>query len=101
MAGIEALAVGTPVVSTDLGDCRRLTMEPGLLVRPRDSQELGAALAQILGGPLHEYRSIQLAGRATASRDFDIVKCAQEYWTVYEDVLSVGTRNHRPSGGVL
>lgn len=99
MAGIEALAVGTPVVSTDLGDCRRLTMEPDLLVRPHDSHELGTALAQLLGRPPEEYRSIQLAGRAAAARDFDIVKCARAYGALYLEVLSAATPNRRPSGG--
>jgi glycosyltransferase involved in cell wall biosynthesis len=98
MAGIEALAVGTPVVSTDLGDCRRLTMEADLLVPPRDPGALGHALTRLLDRSPEEYRALQQAGRAVAARDFDIAECARAHRAVYVGVTT-NLKRRRWSGG--
>lgn len=41
---IEALSVGIPVVSTDVGDCRALTSDYGFIAPPRDPQSLSQQL---------------------------------------------------------
>ncbi|WP_144762302.1 glycosyltransferase [Curtobacterium sp. 9128] len=97
MAGIEALAVGTPVVSTDLGDCGRLTMKPEFLVPPRDPEALGRALTRVLSGSEAEYRSLQAAGREAATRHFDIAKCAAAYYALYLDARDELGRRRRMS----
>jgi glycosyltransferase involved in cell wall biosynthesis len=49
----EAMAAGTPVVSTDVGDCRRLLEDGrlGILVPPDDPAAMAEALARILDAP--------------------------------------------------
>lgn len=51
MAILEAMAVGTPVVATDLGGSAELVRhgETGLVVPPRDPDALGAALERLAG----------------------------------------------------
>lgn len=51
LVGIEALARGVPVISTDVGGCGEFVLEPGLLVAPDSPRELEKALEafQVLG----------------------------------------------------
>lgn len=50
---VEALAMGTPVIATDVGGVRALLDEgrAGLLVRPGDVEELVAAIQRLVGDP--------------------------------------------------
>lgn len=45
---LEALAVGIPVVATDVGDSARIVGSAGRVVPPRDPDELGGAIADLL-----------------------------------------------------
>jgi glycosyltransferase involved in cell wall biosynthesis len=50
---IEAASVGRPIVTTDVPGCREVVthMVNGLLVQPRDSQALAAAIEKLVGEP--------------------------------------------------
>lgn len=44
---LEAAACGTPVVATNVGDCREVSDEAGLTVRPEDPQAIAGALSRL------------------------------------------------------
>ena len=69
---VEAMACGTPVVSTEYDGSRELLEGGNLgpLVPPRDPQRLAEALRSLLTDPLRRERLSRL-GRARVERDFD------------------------------
>ena len=70
---LEALAVGRPVVTTDVPGCRTTVIEGenGLLVPPRDATALAAAMLRLAeDAPLRE--RMGRASRALAASRFDV-----------------------------
>jgi glycosyltransferase involved in cell wall biosynthesis len=72
MSIIEAMLTGLPVVATDIRGPREQVVHggTGLLVPPRRSAPLGAALARLAGDPALRAR-MGAAGRARALEHFD------------------------------
>lgn len=79
MSQIEALAVGTPVVATDVGDVRWLleTSGGGICVPPGDEDAFYAACAELLGDP-ERRRELAAAALASAPR-FDAPAMVSRY----------------------
>ena len=70
---LEAMAMGRPVVVTDVPGCRQ-TVEPGengFLVAPRDIHGLARAMTHFIGEP-ELVRSMGEKGRALAQERFDV-----------------------------
>jgi glycosyltransferase involved in cell wall biosynthesis len=69
---IEAMAVGLPVVATDIRGCREEVVhgETGLLVPVRDPVGLAAGLSRLMGDPMLR-RKMGEAGRRRAVERFD------------------------------
>ena len=69
----EAMAVGVPVVSTDVSGIPELVRpgETGTLIPPRDPPALAEAMAGLLADP-GEARRLARAARALLERDFDL-----------------------------
>ena len=45
---IESIASGTPIIATDVGDCRRVVGKNGLIVKPRSSKALADAILTLI-----------------------------------------------------
>jgi len=75
---LEALALGTPAVATDVTGIPELIRhgETGLLVSQHDPCGLAAALAQMLDAPALRNR-LASAGRALVEREFDVDRNAR------------------------
>tara|TARA_B110000196_G_scaffold22751_1_gene17741 strand:- start:101 stop:487 length:387 start_codon:yes stop_codon:yes gene_type:complete len=71
-AVLESMAMGRPVVATNVRGCRETVVEgeTGLLVPLQDSHALATAMAQ-LGGDHSRRLSMGNAGRLLAERRFD------------------------------
>ncbi len=69
---LEAMAMELPVVTTDIRGCREAVVpgETGLIVPPRQSQPLAAALEQ-LASQAEQRRQWGRAGRARVAAEFD------------------------------
>lgn len=80
----EAMACGVPCISTDAGDSKRIIGDTGLVVPPKNPEELaGAMLSMIDIGHEGRYKLGEEA-RMRIEENFDIGKIAREYESFYE-----------------
>lgn len=80
----EALVVGTPVVATDVGDCRKMLHdgEFGEIVPPEDPQRLADALSAVLDD-LPAARAKALRAQQCLVKEFT----SPEFWRPVEEIL--------------
>jgi glycosyltransferase involved in cell wall biosynthesis len=83
----EALALGRPVVATDVGGTREIIRdgETGLLVRASDSFALGRAILRLLANP-ELARELGEAGQRLARPIFDMNKMIANTTELYENL---------------
>ncbi|WP_137899205.1 glycosyltransferase [Sphingomonas sp. 2SG] len=84
----EAMASGTPCISTDVGDAPDIVGPTGWIVPPRDPQALARALAkalQALGRPGTEWCARQRATRERVEQRFSIARMVEGYRSVWLD----------------
>lgn len=93
-AAMEAAAMGLPVVATRIRGCRQVVEHgvTGLLVAPRDSTGLAAAMAT-LGGDEAMRRRMGTAARAKALSEFDDRHVIDITLETYERLLSTRARH--------
>ena len=85
MPVLEAMAAGTPVVTSTRSALPEVAGDAALLVDPGDTESLGAAL-RLLAGKEDLRRDLAARGMARA-RLFTWEKAARETWDVYREVL--------------
>lgn len=88
MAGIEALAQGLPVLSTNVGDCASLVVHSDFLVSPRSSQQLAAAMERIASLSDPEYADLMRKSWDVANTSFNSVHTEEAYRKLYEKLVS-------------
>lgn len=91
MAGIEALAAGVPVITTDVGDCRDLVVDPAFLVPPSQPAALASALQGVLSALAEDkpnYAAWSHAAWELAATKFDARKTAQAYQEIYSTLTA-------------
>ena len=81
----EAMASGTPVISTLHGSIAEVVGDCGLLVPPSDFIGLAGAMQRLLDSPA-EREQLARAGRARALAEFDSNKQADRLLTAYESL---------------
>lgn len=79
----EAMAMGVPCVSTDVGDAAVLLGDAGILVPSRNSTALAAAVESLLVMPKAERVSLGQKGRERLERDFSITTAACRFDDLY------------------
>lgn len=77
----EAMAVGLPIVATDVPACREVLADGrcGLLVPPRDPTALATAILELIANP-QRGRALGQAGAEYARQNYDIRRVAAEYF---------------------
>lgn len=85
LAALEALACGVPVVTSNTSSLPEVTGEAALLVEPRDSRAIAAAIGRILDDPALAGR-LREDGPRRAAR-FTWEACAEQTAAVYREVL--------------
>jgi glycosyltransferase involved in cell wall biosynthesis len=84
----EAMACGVPCVVTDVGDSAFIVGETGLVVQPRQPQDLSRAIAEVLSWPDAERASRGQAARARIQQKFDINRIVEELESFYLDLAA-------------
>ena len=99
LAILEALALGTPVVSTRVGGIPDAVRheETGLLVPPRDPEALAAALERVLDdAALREH--LGRSGRAFAAAELGEAAMAERYLEIYSSAVAARRASRRRTG---
>ncbi|MBE0569819.1 MAG: glycosyltransferase [Deltaproteobacteria bacterium] len=95
MVLVEAMACGTPVVSTSSGSIPEVVGDAGILVPANDPGELAQAIASLcLDGNMRQ--DLGRKGRARAVGRFDSKGVAQQVGEVFDGVLREGGRAAEP-----
>jgi glycosyltransferase involved in cell wall biosynthesis len=86
----EAMACGVPCVSTEVGDCRVVVGETGVIVPARDPTALAAGWRQLLDRAVTDRRALGLAARARVTERFEIGAVARQYQALYDRLGTAG-----------
>jgi glycosyltransferase involved in cell wall biosynthesis len=81
----EAMAAGVPVVSTDVGDARRLVGEGGRMVPPRQAAVLAAAVLDLLRLSGSGRAALGAAAQARIAGKFSLADMALRYEAAYKE----------------
>ncbi len=84
---IESMAVGTPVIATDVGDAQLLVAQAGWVVPARDQPALAAAMCAAAAEPPEARRARGALGRARVSAEFRREAVAARYLQLWRDVI--------------
>jgi N,N'-diacetylbacillosaminyl-diphospho-undecaprenol alpha-1,3-N-acetylgalactosaminyltransferase len=91
---LEAMAMGLPVVATDVPGCREAVIhgETGFLVPPRNVDELIQAIQKLIENP-ELRKQMGLAGRKRVVQYFAIEQIVEKYLDLYIELLSRNKNN--------
>ncbi len=87
MAGIEALAHGVPVLTTDVGSCGELGVAPEFVVPPRDARALADGLLEVIGANESLTEEWREAAHQLAQSTFSVARAAEEYRELYAESI--------------
>ncbi|MFC1668336.1 glycosyltransferase family 4 protein [Chlamydiota bacterium] len=93
---LEALASGTPVIASDVGEISKVVRhgENGYIIPKGDSDLLGKAILKICTECQYELHKVC----RNSVRDYNIHRTAAEYTNLFEDILKKGTKYDQNCG---
>lgn len=83
----EAMAMGRPCVTTDVGDAAVVLGGCGVIVQPEDSPALAQGLTRMLSLTPQQRKELGSKARARIADEFSMARSAERFAAVYEDVL--------------
>ena len=85
---LEAMAMGKPIVATDIDGIKEVLAdgEAGLLVPPRNMEALSDAIITLLGNEGKSYQ-MGMAARKIVKEEFGVDVMVQKVEKVYDDML--------------
>jgi glycosyltransferase involved in cell wall biosynthesis len=84
----EAMACGTPCVTTDVGDAAAIVGDAGYVIPPQDARALADAWAELLAIDIQGKREWSQRTRRRMEDHYSIEAIASQYYHIYESVLS-------------
>lgn len=84
---LEALALGVPVVATNVGDTADIVGQAGVIVDSKNPKALAKAWASVLSKPIDERMKWGAAGQTRVRERYTIQKIAAAYTELYRDIL--------------
>lgn len=92
----EAMASGVPCVATDVGDCKEIIGDAGLVVAPRSPSMLAANVLSLLSKPDSDRLEIGLRARKRIGDRYSIEAIARKYESIWQRMAGpVLTRSDR------
>lgn len=88
MAGLEALAEGIPVITTNVGDCPNLTVDSWQCVPPSRPILLADAICRLLSLQSSDYLKLSDDSVRIAQDDYSIGATAASYVSIYNELVS-------------
>jgi len=88
----EAMACAVPCVVTDVGDCKFVVGEAGLVVPPRDPDALAGAIVKLIDLPPEARARIGERGRHRVMTEFSKASVVGKFTKLYEEVRFSGNR---------
>ena len=82
----EAMACGVPVAATDVGDCRALVEDGGLIASPGQPSAIGDTWIQILTLPAPKYQALSIRARQRILEHFAMRPCIERYEAIYDEL---------------
>ena len=94
MAGLEAISIGVPVITTDAGDSKSLTLEDWQCVPVGDPASLASAMEKALRLSDDEYESLSARSIQLAQAHFSLLNVARSYEQIYLGVVDEDYLRH-------
>jgi glycosyltransferase involved in cell wall biosynthesis len=94
---IEAMACGTPCVTTDAGDAALIVADAARVVPVRDPAALAGAILRVLGLAADERRQLGLDDRGRVIANYTVGAIARRYQALYEELVASRVRQSEPS----
>ena len=85
---LEAMASGTPVITSNRSSLPEVIGNAGLMTEPRDTAQLAAAMSSVLTSP-ERRKAMRRHGLVQANR-FDWSKAAKKCLNIYQHILEAG-----------
>jgi glycosyltransferase involved in cell wall biosynthesis len=82
----EAMAIGVPCVTTDVGDSRLIVGDTGIVVRPSDTNALADALNEMIALSYDERRSLGSKARKRIGEYYSLKSVCETYKQIYEAI---------------
>jgi glycosyltransferase involved in cell wall biosynthesis len=89
----EALALGIPCVTTDVGDSREVVGPGGSITPPRNSEALASAIVRLLSFSAAERKVVGELGRNHVQGCFAIETVVRQYEEFYDELLATVRRS--------
>jgi len=86
----EAMAVGLPCVSTDVGDVTALLGDAGVVVPRADPDALAAAMAALIGRGTTHLRLLGQRGRERIRANYDMRAVRTRFESIYDSLMTEG-----------
>lgn len=85
----EAMACGTPCVTTDVGDARLIVGDTGWVTPPRDPKKLSSAMEMAIESrqDSHSWQERKMGCRDRVSRNFSLASMRARYFRAWMSVL--------------
>lgn len=84
----EAMAIGVPCVTTNVGDAQYLLGDGGLVVPARNAEALAQAVSVLLGMTEVERKKMGLNGRKRVENEFSMAKAAKRFYKLYLELFN-------------
>jgi glycosyltransferase involved in cell wall biosynthesis len=84
----EAMACGTPCVTTDVGDSALIAGDAGRVVPPGEAEALAQAWEEVLTLPAEEKSKLGRAARKRIEEEFSLPEIASRYLDLYRQLIA-------------